>query len=99
MKATRIREIASRVYDNVEVALWAMLFAFVIYFITFILPKMPEIQAQNERIRVEEIAVENGAFCKQLDIKQGTANYNQCLLDVGQFRLKVEQRVHAEDEF
>ena len=39
----KIREIASRVHTNVETALWAMLFAFVIYFITFVLPKLPEI--------------------------------------------------------
>jgi hypothetical protein len=92
----KIREITSRVYDNVETALWAMLFAFVIYFIAFIVPKMPEIQARGERVRAEEIAAENSSFCEKLGTKRGTEKYNQCLLDVGAFRLKVEKRINDE---
>jgi hypothetical protein len=90
----KIRVIASRVYDNIESALWAMLFAFVIYFITFVLPKLPEIQAQSARVRVEEIVAENASLCEKLSIKRGADKYNQCLLDVGEFRLKVEKRVY-----
>jgi hypothetical protein len=84
----KIREI----YDKIESALWAMLFAFVIYFITFVLPKLPEIQAQSARVRVEEIGAENASLCEKLSIERGTDKYNQCLLDVGEFRWKVEKR-------
>ena len=42
---------------------------------------------------MQEIATENEAFCEKLDLKRGTSKYNQCLLDIGQFRLKVENRV------
>jgi hypothetical protein len=31
----KTREIVSRAYDHIEAALWAILFAFVIYFIAF----------------------------------------------------------------
>ena len=96
MKTTRIREIANHVHDNVELALWAILIAFVIYFITFTFPKMPEIQAQNARIRAEEIAAENKSLCEKLSIKRGTEGYAQCLLDVGEFRWKVETRIYNE---
>jgi hypothetical protein len=89
----KIRKIASRVYDDIETALWAMLFAFVIYFIVFIMPNVSETQAQRERIGVLEIAAENEAFCEKLDIKRGTDKYNQCLLHIGQFRLNAEKRV------
>jgi hypothetical protein len=92
----KIREIASRVYDNIEIAMWAMLLAFVIYFITFVLPKLPEIQAQRTRVRVEEIGAENASLCEKLSIKRGTDKYNQCLLDVGEFRSKVEKRANDE---
>ena len=88
----KTREIVSRVYDQVEVALWAILFAFVIYFIAFVLPDISETQAQRQIIRVQEIAAENEAFCEKLDLKRGTSKYNQCLLDIGQFRLKAEKR-------
>lgn len=92
----KIREIASRIHDNIEIAVWAMLFAFVIYFITFVVPKLPEIQAHNARVRVEEISAENASLCEKLSIKRGTDRHNQCLLDVGDFRWKVEKRIYDE---
>jgi hypothetical protein len=82
----KTREIVSRVYDHVEVALWAILFAFV-------MPQVSETQAQRQIIRVQEIVAENEAFCEKLDLKRGTSKYNQCLLDIGQFRLNAEKRV------
>ena len=89
----KTREIVSRIHGHTEVALWAILFAFVLYFIAFVMPNVLETQAQREIIRVQEIAAENEAFCEKLDIKRGTNKYNQCLLDIGQFRLKAEKRV------
>jgi hypothetical protein len=86
-------KIVSRVYDHVETALWAILFAFVLYFIGFVMPNVSETQAQRQIIRVQEIAAENEVFCEKLDIKRGTNKYNQCLLDIGQFRLNAEKRV------
>jgi hypothetical protein len=98
MKSSKIWKIVGRTYDSVEIALWAMLLAFVMYFVAFIVPKVPEIQARGERIRAEEIAEENASFCEKLGTKRGTEKYNQCLLDVGAFRLKVEKRITDEDE-
>ena len=92
----KMREIARRVHTNIESAVWATLIAFVIYFITFVLPKLPETQAHRARIRIEEIGKENTSLCEQLGIKRGADSYNQCLLDVGQFRWKVENRAYDE---
>lgn len=93
----KIREIASCVQTNIETAMWAMLFAFVIYFITFVLPKLPEIQAQNAIVRLVEVGAENESLCEKLSIKRGTdTKYSQCLLDVGAFRSKVEKRIYDE---
>src|SRR5262245_59605246 len=92
--STKFLEVVRRVHHNVEVALGATLFAFVMYFLIFWLPRMPEIQAQNARIRVNEINAENVAFCEKLNIKHGTEKYNECLLVVGEFRVKVEQRAY-----
>jgi hypothetical protein len=99
MKSNKVWELLSRVYDNVEAALYALAFVLVIYFVAFILPKFPEMQAQWQRIRAEEIAAENASLCQKLDIKRGTEKYNQCLLDVGAFRMKVEKRMADEIEF
>jgi hypothetical protein len=92
----KMREITRRVHTNIETAMWAMLFAFVIYFITFILPKLPETAAQRARVRVEEIGAENASLCEKLSIKWGTDGHNQCLLHVGEFRWKVEKRFSDE---
>ena len=99
MNSSKARELVSRIYDNVEIVLWAMLLAFVVYFVAFILPKVPEIQAQGERIQAEEIAAENASFCETLGTIRGTEKYNQCLLDVGAFRVKVENRINDQNEF
>jgi hypothetical protein len=94
MKSSRFPETVLLTYNHIEIALWAALLAFVIYFLTFVIPKLPETQAQAQRIRAEEIAAENATLCEKLNVKRGTAQHNQCLLDVGQFRWKVEKRVY-----
>jgi hypothetical protein len=89
-------EKVGRLYDNVEAALWATLLAFVLYFTVFIIPKLPEIRARNERVRVQEIFAENELYCEKLGMKLGTEKHNQCLLDLGEFRMHVEKRLRDE---
>jgi hypothetical protein len=93
MKSNKVWEIVTRLSDNAEAFFWAILLAGVIYSIVFIIPTVSETQKQREIIRVQEITAENAAFCEKLDIKRGADKYNQCLLDIGQFRLKVEKHV------
>jgi hypothetical protein len=99
MKSSKILEIIASVHHNMELALWAVLAAFVIYFGVFIVPKFPAIAARHQRIRAQEIAAENASLCKKFDRKTGTEKYNQCLLDVGAFRFKVEKRIYDERDF
>ena len=94
MKSFRVWKIVEQAYDNVKIALCAALFAFVMYFIAFIIPNLHEISRQNQIIRVKEIATDNASICEKLGMKFGTEKYNQCLLDVGAFRLKVETRIY-----
>jgi len=94
--STKFLEVVRRIHHNVEVALWATLFAFVMYLFVFWLPRLPEIQAQNARIRVSEINAENASVCEKLNVKHGTEKYNECLLFVGEFRVKVQQRAYDE---
>src|SRR5262249_8127112 len=93
MKSNKVWEIVTRINDNLETPLWAILLAFVIYSFVFIIPNVSETQAHRERVRLREIAAENAAFCEKLNMRRATDKYNQCLLDVGQFRLSVEKRV------
>ena len=45
------------------------------------------------RVEAIEIAAENASLCEKLHIKRGSNDYNQCLLDVGEFRWKVGKRI------
>jgi hypothetical protein len=94
MKSFRVWKIVELAYENVKIALCAALFAFVMYFIAFIIPNLPAISAQNQIIRVQEIATENASICEKLGFKFGTKKSNQCLLDVGAYRLKVETHIY-----
>ncbi len=92
-------EVVHRIYHNVEAALWTLLIIFLIYFFTFVVPKLPEVWARNERIRVQEIAAENDSYCAKLGMERGTEKYNQCLLVLSEFRSKVEKRIDDEQVF
>ena len=99
MASNKKFELVRRIYDNVEAALWASLLAFVIYFVAFDVPNLPAYWAQAERIRAEEIAMENTSYCEKLGMTAGAPKHEQCLLTLGEFRLKVETRIAAEQDF
>jgi hypothetical protein len=99
MTPNRIWELVSRIYDNVETALWATMLAFVIYFVVFDVPNLPAHWARAERIMAQEIAAENPHYCEMIGLKAGTQKHVQCVLYLGEFRLKVEKRIIDESEF
>ena len=99
MKSKNIWEMVGQIYDNVEMGLWALLTAGVIFFCAFIAPKLPAYWARAQRIRVQEIAAENAYYCEKLGMKAGTPKFSQCLLYLGEFRQKVENRLADEIEF
>jgi hypothetical protein len=65
----------------------------------FVAPKIPEIRANIANIRAEKIAAENSNYCEKLGMKAGTRAHSRCLLTLGDFRLKVEQRIEEENDF
>ncbi len=99
MKSKTLWKTAGRVYDNVEAALWTLLIIFLIYFFVFVVPKLPDLWARNEAIRVLEIASENGSYCARLGVDRSAEKYNQCLLVLGEFRSKIEKRIITAEDF
>jgi hypothetical protein len=97
LRSNKVRELIGHVYDNVHAALWATLLAVVIYLGIFVMPMLPSIREQYQRARAQEIAAENALYCNKLNVKVGTQAYNECLLVLGDFRLKVEQRISSEN--
>jgi hypothetical protein len=99
MNSNKNLELVRRIYPNVESALWAILLTLVIYFVVFEVPNLPAHWAQAERIRAQEIAAENSHYCDMIGLKSGTQEHEQCVLYLGDFRLKVEKRIADENEF
>ena len=87
------------IYHDIELALWSLLMTSLIFFLVFVVPKLPEIRARMEGIRAEEITAENADYCEKLQLPAGTQKYDRCLLILGEFRLKVEKRIAAENDF
>ena len=92
MKPGRTMELVSRVYDEIHLALWAILAAFLIYFALFVAPKLPELQAAAERLRLHEIANENEAYCAKWRMGPGTSVHNECLEDLQELRAHIEKQ-------
>lgn len=98
MKSNKIWELISHIYDNAEMALWAIGLASIVYVGVFVIPRIPSLREQYLRVRAREIADENALYCEKLRMKVGTQAYNECLLVLGDFRLKVEQRISSEND-
>lgn len=99
MKSGKNRQRVGHIYECVETMLWSLMVASIAYFVVFILPKVPEIRASTASNRAEEIAAENAGLCEKLGMKPSTREHQDCLIEVGAFRLKVEQRVDDEYNF
>jgi hypothetical protein len=98
MKGNKFWKAVGRAYDNIEAALWALTVTSVIFFLAFVVPHLPEIREKIARTRMEEIAAENAIYCEKLGNEVGTRAYRHCLLTLGDFRVKVEQRIDREND-
>jgi hypothetical protein len=98
MNSYDIWSLVIRMYDAIETALWAGLFSFLLVFASLIAPKIAEYRAHEERKMSQEIAAENSAYCEKWGMEAGSQRHCQCLLDLGEFRQKVERRI-ADNDF
>jgi hypothetical protein len=95
----RTEELISRIYDNVHIALWAGLFAFVLFFAVMVAPKIPELRAKAESERALAISAEHNFYCDKFGMQADTPAYRQCILDLQAFRAKVLNRSADEAGF
>jgi hypothetical protein len=99
MNPNKIWESVSRTYDTVQIALWALALSGMTCLLVFGAPMLPGYWAQAAAVRTLEIATENNSYCKKLGMPAGSPKYEQCLLTLGEFRLKVEKRIATEQDF
>ncbi|MCK9916307.1 hypothetical protein MXD81_44860 [Microbacteriaceae bacterium K1510] len=84
-------------YDALHMFLWAALLAVVFFMSIFVLPKLPEMQAQAALKRADEIAAENRLYCEKWGFAPGSHKHTMCTVDLQHLRKKIEQHA-AEDD-
>jgi hypothetical protein len=99
MKSNSTLALAQSIYDTVHLALWALLVAFVVFFLAFIAPRLPEAAARAERIRIQEITQENEGYCAKWQMGLGTKMHDQCISDLQELRAKVQNRFADQLDF
>jgi hypothetical protein len=99
MKSNGTLTLVQSIYDHVHLALWATLAAFVVFFLAFIAPRLPEAAARAEALRIQEIAEENEGYCAKLQMGLGTKMHDQCISDLQELRWKIQGRLADRIDF
>lgn len=86
-----------RIYDNVEMALWAGLVAGVAVFAIFVAPGIPAAQHRSEAERLAAFEYECEFYCTKWGLQHGTSRYSSCVSDLHQFRTSVLKQLAADD--
>lgn len=92
MKRTNSELLAKKIYDNVHMALWATLAAFVLWFAIFVVPDLPEIHVRAKRLRATQVAAEQDVTCAKLGIGPKSPMYDRCISNLQQYRARLERR-------
>ena len=90
MANRRFRPTALRVYEEVNLALWAALIAMLIFFAFFIAPHIPQYQADAEATRLADRERQDTLYCKGWGLDQKSANYTKCMSDLIELRRSIE---------
>lgn len=86
-----------RIYDNVELALWAGLVAGVAAFAVFVAPGIQAALQRNEAQQAAAFERECDFYCTKWGLAHGTRRYSACVTDLHQFRTSVLQQSAADD--
>jgi hypothetical protein len=86
-----------RLYDHVEIALWASLVAGVAVFAVFVVPGIPAAQQRSEAERIAAFEHECEFYCTKWGLQRGSRRYSACISDLHQLRNSVVKQIAADD--
>jgi hypothetical protein len=86
------------IYDEVNLALWAIAVALICYVVVVVLPKVPAARAQAEVQRAQEVDAENEWYCKRWHMGPMSPMHEQCVMDLQQLRTSIENRLAADND-
>jgi hypothetical protein len=93
ISSSRALAVARAIYDEVNLALWAIAAALMIYVVVFILPKAPELRAQAEFVRTQQVGAENEWYCQRWHMGPMSPMHERCIIDLQQLRTSIENRI------
>jgi hypothetical protein len=91
MNTSRTMTVVRKVYDNVELALWSGLIAFMICFAVFLAPSLPDMARRADAARAVQAAEDNRSYCEKWGMKRGTREHALCAADLYELRRKIQQ--------
>jgi hypothetical protein len=98
VNSQRVLETVRAVYDEINLALWAIAVALMVYVVVVILPKAPEMRAQAELLRTQAISAENEWYCQRWHMGPMSPMHERCIMDIQQLRTSIENRIAAEND-
>jgi hypothetical protein len=98
LNAQRILETVRAIYDEINLALWAIAASLIICVVLFVLPKVPEMRARAELLRAQQVGEENEWYCARWHMGRMSPMHEQCIMDLQQLRTSIESRLAAEGD-
>jgi hypothetical protein len=98
VNSQRILETVRAIYDEVNLALWAIAAALLVYVVVIVLPKVPQARAQVELLRAQQIDAENDWYCARWHMGPMSPMHERCLMDLQQLRTSIENRIADEND-
>jgi len=86
------------IYDEINLALWAIGVALLFFVVIVVLPKMPELQARAELHRAQQVDAENDWYCARWHMGPMSPMHEQCIMDLQQLRTSIENRLAEEND-
>ncbi len=96
---TNSEPLAKKICDNVHLALWATLTAFVLWFVMFVAPDLPAIHARAAALQARETAAEQDSTCGKMGMGPQSPMYDRCIAGLEDYRARLEQRFADASDF
>jgi len=91
--------VVGRIYDAIELALWASLIAGLVVFALFVVPGMPAAQQRSAAARAAEFEHACDFYCSKWGMPSGTHRHEQCMADLKQFSRAIAKRLEEDNPF
>jgi hypothetical protein len=93
ISSSRALAVVRAIYDEINLALWAIAAALSIYVVFVVLPKAPELRARADLGRTQQVSAENEWYCQRWHMGPMSPMHERCIMDLQQLRTSIESRI------